>query len=164
MQHWTVDAPTTLDFDGVAALRVRVVSGSVAVLSTDDQPRLDVAGLSGQPLLVKHEAGILTVTYPDLTWDGVLGWLRPQPHSAAITIMVPRECPTQLGVVSASAVVSGISGPTSVKSASGKITLDGVTRRRQRDHLVRRRRGAGPGRAGRLQLDLRGSDGGRRCR
>jgi hypothetical protein len=127
MQHWTVDAPTTLDFDGVAALRVRLISGSVAVLSTDDQPRLDVADLSGQPLLVKHEAGILTVTYPDLTWDGVLGWLRPTPHSAAITIMVPRECPTQLGVVSASAVVSGISAATSVKSASGKITLDGVT-------------------------------------
>ena len=127
MRHWTVDAPTTLDFDGVAALRVRVVSGSVAVLSTDDRPRLDVAGLSGQPLLVKHEAGILTVTYPDLTWDGLLGWLRPQPHSATITIMVPRECPTQLGVVSASAVVSGISAATSFKSVSGKITLDGVT-------------------------------------
>ena len=127
MEQWTVDSPTRLDFNGVAALRVRVISGSVAVLSTDDQPRLDVSGLSGQPLLVKHEAGILTITYPDLTWDGLLGWLRPQAHSAAITVMVPRECPTQLGVVSASAVVSGISAATSVKSVSGKITLDGVT-------------------------------------
>jgi DUF4097 and DUF4098 domain-containing protein YvlB len=41
--------------------------------------------------------------------------------------MVPRECPTQLGVVNASAVVSGINASTSVKSVSGKITLDGVT-------------------------------------
>ena len=52
MKHWTVDRPTTLDFDGVAALRVRVVSGTVAVLSTDDQPRLDVlegAGVSLHP-------------------------------------------------------------------------------------------------------------------
>src|SRR5262245_45626269 len=127
MSHWTVDAPTTLDFDGVAALRVRVISGSVAVLPTNGPPRVDVADLTGQPLLVKHEAGILTVTYPDLTWDGLLGWLRPQPHSATITIMVPRGCPTQLGIVSASAVVSGISAATSVRSLSGKITLDGVT-------------------------------------
>ena len=127
MTQWTVDTPTTLDFDGVVALRVRVISGSVAVLSTGDRPRVDVAGLTGQPLLVRHEAGILTVTYPDLTWDGLLGWLRPQPHSANITVMVPRECPTQLGVVSASAVVSGISAPTSVKSVSGKITLDGMS-------------------------------------
>ena len=127
MAHWTLDAPTTLDFDGVAALRVRIISGSVAVLSTDDRPRLDVAGLTGQPLLVRHEAGILTVTYPDLTWDGLLGWLRPQPHSATITIMVPKDCPTQLGVVNAAAVVSGISATTSIKSVSGKVTLDGMT-------------------------------------
>ena len=127
MPHWTIDAPTTLEFDGVAALRVRIISGSVAVLSTDDRPRLDVASLTGQPLLVKHEAGILTVTYPDLTWDGLLGWLRPQAHSAAITIMVPRECPTQLGVVNAAAVVSGVCATTSIKSVSGKITLDGMT-------------------------------------
>jgi Putative adhesin len=127
MSHWTVDAPATLEFDGVAALRVRVISGSVAVLSTDDRPRIDVAGLDGQPLLVRHEAGILTITYPDLTWDGVLGWLRPQAHSAAITVMVPKECPTQLGVVNAAAVVSGVCATTSVKSVSGKITLDGMT-------------------------------------
>ena len=48
MPHWTLDAPTTLEFDGVAALRVRIISGSVAVLTTDDRPRLDVAGGEGQ--------------------------------------------------------------------------------------------------------------------
>lgn len=127
MPRWTIDAPTTLDFDGVAALRVRIISGSVAVLSTDERPCLDVASLAGQPLLVSHEAGILTVTYEDLTWDGLLGWLRPQRHSAAITITVPKDCPIQLGVVNASAIVSGISAKTSVRSVSGNITLDGVT-------------------------------------
>jgi Putative adhesin len=127
MPRWTIDAPTTLDFDGVAALRVRIISGSVAVLSTDERPCLDVANLAGQPLLVSYEAGILTVTYEDLTWDGLLGWLRPQRHSAAITITVPKDCPIQLGVVNASAIVSGISAKTSVRSVSGNITLDGVT-------------------------------------
>jgi hypothetical protein len=127
MTRWTIDAPATLDFDGVAALKVRVISGSVAVLSSDERPCLDIANLSGQPLLVSYEAGILTVTYEDLTWEGLLGWLRPQRHSAAITITVPKDCPTQLGVVSASAIVSGISAKTSVRSVSGNITLDGVT-------------------------------------
>src|ERR1035438_977693 len=127
MTRWTIDAPTTLDFDGVAALRVRIISGSVAVLSTEERPCLDIANLAGQPLLVSHEAGILTVTYEDLTWDGLLGWLRPQRHSAAITITVPKDCPIQLGVVNASAIVSGISAKTSVRSVSGNITLDGVT-------------------------------------
>jgi Putative adhesin len=127
MSRWTVDAPTKLDFDGVVALRVRVVSGSVAVLSSDERPCLDVESVTGQPLLVSHEAGILTVTHPDLSWEGLLRWLRPNGHAAAITVTVPKGCPTQLGVVSASAFVAGIGARTSVKSVSGNITLDGVT-------------------------------------
>ncbi len=127
MPHWTVDTPTTLDFDQVTALRVRAVSGSVAVLSTDERACLDIDHISGQPLLVSHEDGVLTVSYEDLTWDGLLGWLRPQRHSAAITVTVPTDCPVQLGVVNAGAIVSGIAAKTSVRSVSGNVTLDGVT-------------------------------------
>src|SRR6266581_1837976 len=127
MPRWIIDAPKTLEFDGVAALRVRVISGTVAVLASDSAPAVDVARLSGQPLLISHEAGILTITYEDLSWEGLLGWLRPQRHSAEVTVTVPRGCPTQLGVVNASAIVSGIGAHVSVKSVSGDITLDGVT-------------------------------------
>ena len=127
MPRWTIDSPRTLDLPGVAALKVRVVSGSVAILASQDAPSLDVAGLTGQPLLVTHEAGILTITYEDLQWDGLKGWLHPQRHSADVTVTVPADCPTQLGVVNASALVSGISASISAKSVSGDITLDGVT-------------------------------------
>src|SRR6266536_3129901 len=131
MPRWIIDAPKTLEFDGVAALRVRVISGTVAVLASDSAPAVDVAALSGQPLLVSHEAGILTITYEDLSWDGLLGWLRPQRHSAEVTVTVPRGCPTQLGVVNASAIVSGdltLAGGSvqdlDAKTVSGKVTAD----------------------------------------
>jgi Putative adhesin len=127
MTRWTIDSPRTLDLPDIAALRVRVISGSVAVLASQDPPSLDVASLSGQPLLVTHEAGILTVTYEDLQPGGLRGWLRPQRHSADVTVTVPAGCPTQVGVVNASTIVSGISGNISAKSVSGDITLDGVT-------------------------------------
>lgn len=127
MTRWTIDSPRTLDLPGVAALKVRVVSGSVAILASEDAPTLDVASLTGQPLLVTHEAGILTITYEDLQWDGLKGWLHPQRHSADVTVTVPADCPTQLGMVNASAIVSGISASISAKSVSGDITLDGVT-------------------------------------
>ena len=127
MPRWTIDSPTTIDLPGVAALKVRLVSGSVAILAGEDAPSLDVASLTGQPLLVTHEAGILTITYEDLQWDGLKGWLHPQRHSADVTVTVPAGCPTQVGVVNASAIVSGISASISAKSASGDITLDGVT-------------------------------------
>src|ERR1700729_620068 len=127
MPRWTVDAPATYDFDRVDTLRVRTIGGSVAVLSTGERACLDIAGVTGLPLVVSHTGGVLTVSYEDLSWDGLLGWLRPDRTAATITITVPKDCPVQLGVVTASAVVSGIAAATSVKSVSGAITLDGVT-------------------------------------
>ena len=127
MAHWTIEAPTSLEFDDVKALRVRLIAGSVAVLATDGKPALDVATVSGDPLDVTYEDGVLTITHENLTWEGLLKWLRPQRPSAAVTVTVPRTCTTQVGVVSATAVLSAISGRASVKSVSGEITLDGLS-------------------------------------
>ena len=127
MAHWRIEAPTSLEFDDVTGLRVRLIAGSVAVLATDGAPSLDVANVSGDPLDVTYEDGVLSITHENLTWEGLLKWLRPQRPSAAVTVTVPRTCPTQLVVVSATAVLSGISAKASVKSVSGEITLDGLT-------------------------------------
>jgi putative adhesin len=126
MAQWTIQDPTSLDFDDVTGLRVRLIAGSVAVLATDGKPSLDVSSITGDPLCVTYEDGILTISHENLTWEGLLKWLRPQRHSAAVTVTVPRQCQTQLGVVSASAVMSGIEAKASVKSVSGGITLDSV--------------------------------------
>lgn len=127
MAQWTIEAPTSLEFDDVTGLRVRLISGSVAVLATDGKPSLDVSSIEGDPLTVTYEGGVLTIAHENLTWEGLLKWLRPQRHSARVTVSVPRKCAAQVGVVSATAVVSGISSRASVKSVTGGITLDGVT-------------------------------------
>jgi hypothetical protein len=128
MSRWTIDRPTALNFDGVVSLKVRLVAGSVTVLATDKSPPgLHVDAASEMPLLVTHEAGLLTISYEDLTWEGLLRWLRPQRRAATITVTVPTGCPVQLGVVSASAVVSGLSARASIKSLSGDVTLEGVS-------------------------------------
>jgi len=126
MAQWTIDGPANLDFDEVTGLRVRLIAGSVAVLASDGKPSLSVTHVDGDPLNVTYDGGILTITHENLTWEGLLKWLRPQRHSATVTVTVPRKCPTQLGVVSATAVMSGIESRASVKSVSGGITLDGV--------------------------------------
>ena len=127
MAHWTIEAPTSLNFDDVTDLRVRLIGGSVAVLATEGTPSLDVANVTGDPLEVTYEDGVLTISHENLTWEGLLKWLRPQRHSASVTVTVPRACTTQLGVVSANAVMCGIMAKASVKSVSGGITLDGLT-------------------------------------
>jgi hypothetical protein len=126
MAQWTIEGPTNLDFDEVTGLRVRLIAGSVAVLASDGKSSLNVTHVNGDPLNVTYDGGVLTITHENLTWEGLLKWLRPQRHSAMVTVTVPRKCATQLGVVSATAVMSGISSRASVKSVSGGITLDGV--------------------------------------
>lgn len=135
MPRWTVDAPTSLDFDDVTALQVRLIAGTVAVMATDERPSVVVSGISGRPLQVGYDSGTLTVAYETLSWEQLLDWLKPLHDSAAITVTVPAECPIQLGVVSASAVVCGLSSGASVKGVSGEITLDGVTGQVQADTI-----------------------------
>ena len=124
--EWTIEAPASLEFDDVTELRVRLIAGSVAVLATTGKPSLEVSSIEGDPLKVSYEDGVLTVAHENLNWEGLLKWLRPQRHAATVTMSVPRTCRAQVGVVSATAVMSGISARASVKSVSGGITLDGV--------------------------------------
>ena len=127
MTRWTVDVPTALNLDDVTELNVRLIGGTVAVPASDDRPSLAVSELSGRPLLVTHEDGVLTISYESLSWEGLLSLLKPRKDNAAVTIIVPTRCPIQLGVLSASAVVAGLHAGAAVKGMSGDITLDGVT-------------------------------------
>jgi hypothetical protein len=125
--EWSIETPTSLEFDDVTGLRVRLIAGSVAVLATTGKPTLEVSSIEGDPLTVTYADGVLTVAHENLSWEGLLKWLRPQRHSATVTVSVPRKCAAQVGVVSATAVMSGMGARASVKSVSGGITLDGVT-------------------------------------
>ncbi|GAA1277305.1 hypothetical protein Psi02_75890 [Planotetraspora silvatica] len=128
MPHWTIEKPEQLTFAPVSQLSVRIVAGRLAVLASDGPPSLEVTDIGTPPLLVTHEDdGRLVVTYKDLTWDGILGWLRPGSRNTTLTLTVPKDCPVQVGVISASAVVAGFEGRTNVKSVSGEIVLDGVS-------------------------------------
>ncbi len=129
MSRWIVDAPQRLDFDRVTELRVHLAAGTVAVLASDDAPSVVITELAGRPLQVTMDMQehVLTIGYESLTWDGLLGLVRPRRDQAAVTVTVPAECRSQVGVLSASAVLTGLRAGAGVRSMSGDITLDGVT-------------------------------------
>jgi hypothetical protein len=124
MARWTIDETTTLDFDGVVALKATLVAGRLSVLA-GDKPSVRVTELTGRPIIVTHEAGMLTIDHE--VWEGVLGLLRNERSRAEITVTVPRDCPIRINLVSADGVVSGMTARTSIKTGTGDITLDGVT-------------------------------------
>ncbi|GAA2601471.1 DUF4097 family beta strand repeat-containing protein [Actinomadura fulvescens] len=125
MSRWTIEEPATLDFDGVVALKATLIAGSISVLASDDRPSLQVAAIDGPPLVVTHEAGMLSVSHERML-EGMLSWLQRQKVRADITVTVPRECPVTITLVSADAVIAGLTARASIKSATGDVTLDGV--------------------------------------
>ncbi|MEU7838472.1 MULTISPECIES: DUF4097 family beta strand repeat-containing protein [unclassified Nonomuraea] len=129
MRQWTIERPEQLTFGSVTALDVRIVAGRVAVLATDGPPTLEVAEIDSAPLIVTYdeESGELSVAYKDLTWEGILGWLRRDRRKSVLTLAVPKKCTVNVGVVSGSAVVAGFEKATQVRSVSGDIVLDGVS-------------------------------------
>jgi hypothetical protein len=131
MQQWRIEQPQSIDLEGVRRLQVRMVAGSVDVVGrTEDAEsgaaRVEVSDLEG-PLIVSLENGTLTIHHERLTWGGLLEWVGNRRARAVVSVSVPADCPVELGVVSADAVVSGIAADrTAVKSVSGDVTLDGV--------------------------------------
>ncbi|MEU7578150.1 DUF4097 family beta strand repeat-containing protein [Streptomyces sp. NPDC041068] len=130
MSEWSVTAPRKLTVDTpVTALHVRIVSGTVNVVGTDESSALlEVSEIEGPPLTVTHEDGVLTVAYDDLPWKGFLKWLdrKGWRRSAVVSLAVPAGTDIEVGVVGAGAVVSGIEGRAAVKSVSGDATLLGL--------------------------------------
>jgi hypothetical protein len=130
MQQWTIEAPEQLTFGPVESLDVRIVAGRLAVLASEGPPTLEVAEFeSASPLMVTYDedARELSVTYKDLSWDGLLGWLRRDRRRTVLTITVPKGCSVNAGVVSAPAVVAGFEKMTQVRSVNAEIVLDGVS-------------------------------------
>ncbi|MDP9101055.1 MAG: DUF4097 family beta strand repeat-containing protein [Actinomycetota bacterium] len=129
MTHWEITEPQTIELDTVSSLRLRIVEGDVSVTATDGPARLEVHSLTGAPLQVDQVDGVLTVTYKDLSWGGILDWITgggSRKRNVSLAVAVPADCAVELGTVSADAVVSGVTRPTNVRTVSGEITLDGL--------------------------------------
>ncbi|GAB2620836.1 DUF4097 family beta strand repeat-containing protein [Streptomyces capparidis] len=133
MPEWTVADPRTLTFDGgVHSLRVRLYGGEVNVVGTGEgPPRLEVTGVEGPPLLVRLERGVLAVVHRDPHGRNPLGWLAPRARrrQAVVSVALPAAVRADVGVVTATTVVSGIGGRTRISTVSGDTTLVGVTGR-----------------------------------
>lgn len=135
MSEWQIEERDTLEIDDdVRTARIRLVGGSVDVVSTDGPVRIEVEVVTGPPVVVRYESGGLRVGYGDLRWGGILsavkGFTGGRRREARVSIALPDHARVQLGVVSASATVAGFAEPAEVRTVSSTVVLDdlaGVT-------------------------------------
>jgi Putative adhesin len=117
----------------VSQLRVRLVAGRVDVVGRDDADggaTVEVGTVSGRPLEVRWDGGVLDVGHPHVAWDSLVDRLRGAfdgEDRAEVSIAVPRDVAVLLGTVGADGLVSSVNGRVRIRTVSGTLVLDGVT-------------------------------------
>ncbi|GAA1264748.1 DUF4097 family beta strand repeat-containing protein [Kitasatospora nipponensis] len=139
MNQWTVGEADKITFDEApSALQVRIIGGAVNVVAAEGPARLEVTELEGEPLHVTLTDGVLTVTYPNLSWndfgerfrslDSVKSFVASlrRKRRAVVSLTVPAPTEVRIGAVTADTTVSGVRGAVSVHGVAGYTTLAGL--------------------------------------
>ncbi|MDR7233323.1 MULTISPECIES: DUF4097 family beta strand repeat-containing protein [unclassified Agrococcus] len=129
-ERWTIaeGQSRVIDLDAVQSLRVGVVGGSVDIVGHDEPTaRVEVHRVEGRDLTVTLEQGRLSIAHPRVSWDDVWESVKALVGVRArveLSILVPRQVALSLGQVSASALVSGLSGQATLSTVSGPLQVE----------------------------------------
>lgn len=127
-QKWLVSEPKTIEVDGIRRLKVGLVGGHVDVIAHDESVvRIEVHSVLGKDLRITAEGESLEIDHAQLSWENwldVFRNLRPGASRADVSVLVPRDVALNLGVVSATALVSGLTVDATLSTVSGDITTD----------------------------------------
>ena len=132
MEKWIVHPGETrvIDVDGLRELKIGLVGGQVDVIAHDDPgTRIEVHGVTVKDLRIEMTDGRLEIDHPQLRWDNFLEVFRnfgAGGPKAEVSVAVPRTVALTLGVVSASALVSGLRTDAKLNTVSGDIIVDGL--------------------------------------
>lgn len=129
-QKWLVDGPKTIEVDGIRRLRVGLVAGHVDVIAHDEPvTRIEIHAVSGKDIRISADGDTLEIDHAQLSWEN---WLdvfrnfRPGAARADVSVLVPRATAVKLGVVSATALVSGLHADADLSTVSGDLVADGI--------------------------------------
>ncbi len=127
-QKWLVDSAKVIDVHRVTQLKVGLVAGQVDIVGHDEPgARVEVHSVDGKPIKISIEGDTLEVDHPQLDWENFIDVFKYfRGHARAdVSILVPRDVELKLGVVSASAVVSGLKRGGRISTVSGEAVIDG---------------------------------------
>lgn len=132
MEKWLVHPGESrvIDIESLRRLKIGLVGGQLDVVAHDEPgARIEVHSVTVKDLRIEINDDSLEIDHPQLRWDNFLEVFRnfgAGGPKAEISIAVPRDVALNLGVVSASALVSGIRHDTRVNTVSGDVIVDGL--------------------------------------
>lgn len=129
-EKWLVDGPKTIDLESARTLKVGLIGGQIDIVAHDEPGvRVEVHEVVGKPLKVSVDGDRVEIDHPQLSWDNWIDVFKSWTGGRAradVSVMVPRGIQVKLGVVSASALLSGVTEDASLSTVSGDLVVDGV--------------------------------------
>ncbi|MGV2984873.1 DUF4097 family beta strand repeat-containing protein [Microbacterium sp. AGC85] len=117
-----------IDIAQATRLKVGLVGGQVDVIAHDDPGiRIEVHGVTIKDLRIESDGNEIEIDHPQLGWDNFLEVFRnfgAGGPRAEVSVAVPRSIALNLGVVSAGALISGLTNDARLNTVSGDIIVD----------------------------------------
>ncbi|SFI74790.1 MULTISPECIES: DUF4097 family beta strand repeat-containing protein [Microbacterium] len=133
LEKWIIHPGETrvIDLDDIRKLKVGLVGGQIDVVAHDEPGiRIEVHAVAVKDLRIEASGDVVEIDHAQLRWDNFLEVFRnfgTGGPKAEISVAVPRGIGLNLGVVSASALVSGLATVAKLNTVSGDIIVDGLT-------------------------------------
>ncbi|MDR6200108.1 hypothetical protein QE374_002017 [Microbacterium sp. SORGH_AS428] len=132
-EKWLIHPGETrvIDLDDITHLKVGLVGGEIDIVAHDEPGvRIEVHAVTTKDLRISAEDGRIEIDHPQLRWDNFLEVFRnfgSGGPKAEISVAVPADIALTLGVVNASALVSGLAADARVNTVSGDVIVDGLS-------------------------------------
>lgn len=117
-----------IDIAQATRLKVGLVGGQVDVIAHDEPGiRIEVHGVTTKDLRIESDGNEIEIDHPQLGWDNFLEVFRNFGSGgprAEVSVAVPRSIALNLGVVSAGALISGLTNDARLNTVSGDLIVD----------------------------------------
>ncbi|MFF1574597.1 DUF4097 domain-containing protein [Leifsonia sp. NPDC058292] len=119
-----------IDIELVRSLKVGFIGGQIDVIGHDEPgARVEVHSVSGRDLKITVDGDQLEIDHPQLRWDNFIEVFKSMRSNAKadVSVLVPRDVALKFGMISATALVSGLSTDAKLSTVSGDLVVDGLT-------------------------------------
>ncbi|MCS5718885.1 hypothetical protein N1027_12140 [Herbiconiux sp. CPCC 205763] len=130
LEKWIVDGPKVIDIELVRSLKVGLIGGQIDIIGHDEPgARIEVHSVTGKDLKISIDGDLLEIDHPQLRWDNFIEVFKSWRGNARadISLMVPRDVALKFGVISASALISGLTTDARISTVTGEVVIDAVT-------------------------------------
>lgn len=119
----------TIDVELVRTLKVGFIGGQIDIIGHDEPgARIEVHKVQGRDLKVTIDGDRLEIDHPQLRWDNFIEVFKSMRSNAKadVSVLVPRDVALKFGVVSATALISGLRSDARLSTVSGDVVADGL--------------------------------------